>query len=296
MPTLYPRPVSVEISEHTAQLDSPPVPRDEGFGTQTEMPVFWRSAPSSNAAVAPVLYLHGVPTNSDDWLPFLKRTGGFAPDLPGFGRSGKPGYLKYTIDEYASFVERFLDMLEVERVRMVVHDWGAVGLAFAQSHPERVERLVVTNAITFLPGYRWHRTARLWRTPVLGELAMGATTRRVLRISTREANVTPGPLPEKWIDSVLDHFDQGTQRAILRLYRSSPPEVLAKAGEHLSRLDMPSLVLWGLQDPYIDKRFAAEYARALPNSELVELPDAGHWWWLDRPDAIARAADFLTAP
>jgi pimeloyl-ACP methyl ester carboxylesterase len=286
--------VSAEISEHTAEIDNPPAPRDGGFGAHGGLPVFWRSAPSSGAA-APALYLHGVPTNSDDWVPFLERTGGLAPDLPGFGRSGKPGYLKYTIDEYAGFIERFLDHLQVERVRLLVHDWGAVGLAFAQAHPERVERLVVTNAVPFLPGYRWHRTARLWRTPGVGELAMGSTMRWVMRRSTRNSNVTPGPLPDAWIDSVMDHFDQGTQRAILRLYRSSPSEVLAKAGEHLSRLDMPALVLWGLQDPYIPKRFAAEYARALPNSELVELPDAGHWWWLDRPDAIERVAEFLTA-
>jgi pimeloyl-ACP methyl ester carboxylesterase len=276
------------ISENNAELDI----QSAAHGT---LPVFWHSAPSEDTAAAPALYLHGAPTNSDDCLPFLRRTGGLAPDLPGFGRSGKPGYLKYTIDEYAGFLACFLDTLEVERVRLFVHDWGAVGLAFAQAHPERVERLVVSNAVPFLPGYRWHRTARLWRTPVLGELAMGATTRRVLRISTRDANVAPGPLPEAWIDSVLDHFDQGTQRAILRLYRSSPSETLAKAGERLSRLDMPSLVLWGMRDPYIPRRFAAEYARALPNSELVELPDAGHWWWLDRPDMVERVAEFLTA-
>jgi len=226
---------------------------------------------------------------------FLERTGGLAPDLPGFGRSGKPGYLQFTIDEYASFIERFLDMLEIERVRMFVHDWGAVGLAFAQAHPERVERLVVSNAVPFLADYRWHRTARLWRTPLLGELVMGATTRWAMRRSTAESNVAPGPLPNAWIDSVMEHFDEGTQRAILRLYRSSPSDVLARAGEHLSRLDMPSLVLWGMQDPYIPKHFAGDYAQALPNSELVELADAGHWWWLDRPDAIERVAEFLTA-
>ncbi len=317
------------ISENTAEIDTPLALRDGGFGAHGtpfgahgSMPVFWRSAPSEGSA-APALYLHGVPTSSEDWVAprehqrtrpwwrrkrgeddwveplvhemgFLERTGGLAPDLPGFGRSGKPGYLRYTIDEYAGFIERFLDMLEVERVRLVVHDWGAVGLAFAQAHPERIERLVVTNAVPFLPGYRWHRTARLWRTPVLGELAMGVTTRRILKAISRESNVAPGPLPDALIDSVMDHFDQGTQRAILRLYRSSPSEVLEQSGRHLSGLDMPSLVVWGMRDPYIPARFAADYARALPNSELVELPDAGHWWWLDRPDAIERVADFLT--
>jgi pimeloyl-ACP methyl ester carboxylesterase len=298
----------------------------ENSGEIGELPVFWRSAPSSNAAVAPALYLHGVPSSSEDWIApsehhgsrprwkrwwrhkrsgddwvqmplyekgFLERTGGLAPDLPGFGRSGKPGYLQYTIEEYASFIERFLDMLGVERVRMLVHDWGAVGLAFAQAHPERVERLVVCNAVPLLPGYEWHRTARMWRTPLLGEIAMGVTIRHVLERSTRGANV--GPLPEAWIDSVMKHFDQGTQRAILRLYRSSPSQELAQAGERLGLLQMPSLVLWGMQDPYIPERFARAYAQALPQSQLVELADAGHWWWLDRPDAIERVVEFMNA-
>jgi pimeloyl-ACP methyl ester carboxylesterase len=275
------------VSDHTGDLDG--------------LPIFWRSAaaPAGEAghgvAPAPPLYLHGVPTNSDDWLPFLERTGGLAPDLPGFGRSGKPGSLRYTIDEYADFFERYLDLVAVERVSLVVHDWGVVGLAFAQRHPERVERLVVINAITFLPGYRWHRTARLWRTPVVGELAMGSTTRWLLRLTSRESNATPGPMPDAWLDTVLDHFDQGTQRAILRLYRSSPPDVLAAAGSQLARLTMPALVVWGGRDPYIPARFGRAYAEALPNAELLELSDAGHWPWLDRPDAIDRVAGFLGA-
>lgn len=271
------------VSDHTGDLDG--------------LPIFWRSAPAPTSAASsvPPLYLHGVPTNSDDWLPFLERTGGLAPDLPGFGRSGKPGSLRYTIDEYGDFLERYLDHVEVERVSLIVHDWGVVGLAFAQRHPERVERLVVINAITFLPGYRWHRTARLWRTPIVGELVMGSTTRRLLRLTSRESNTTPGPMPDAWLDTVLDHFDQGTQRAILRLYRSSPPDVLAAAGSQLARLEMPALVVWGARDPYIPARFGRAYAEALPNSELLELPDAGHWPWLDRPDAIDRVAGFLGA-
>ncbi len=270
-----------EISEHNAQIGA--------------LPVFWRSAPPPADAEgrAPVLYLHGVPTNSDDWMVFLERSGGLAPDLPGFGRSGKPGNFDYSIPGYERFIEQYLDLLEVERVRLVVHDWGAVGLAFAQRHPARIERLVVMNAIPFLADYQWHRTARLWRTPLLGELAMGATTRYLLRRASREANATPGPLPEAWLDTVLDHFDQGTQRAILRLYRSAPSEVLQAAGAELQRLDMPALVVWGQRDPYIPARFAHEYVRALPNAQLLVLPDAGHWWWLDRPDAIERVLDFL---
>jgi pimeloyl-ACP methyl ester carboxylesterase len=272
-----------DVSDHNGELDG--------------LPVFWRSAPAppevTGAAVP--LYLHGVPDSSDGWRAFLQRTGGIAPDLPGFGRSGKPGSLSYTINEYDRFIERFLDQLGLERVSLIMHDWGAVGLTFAQRLPERVERIAIVDAVPLLPGYHWHRTARIWRTPVLGELAMGTTNRFVLRLLSREGNATPGPMPDEWIESVLAHFDQGTQRAILRLYRSSPPDVLAAAGEGLARLDVPALVVWGMQDPYVPVRFAGEYARALPRAELLELPDAGHWPWLDRPDALERIVDFVNA-
>ncbi len=270
-----------EPSEHTEYLEG--------------LPIFWREAPAPDpeTELAPVLYLHGVPTNSDDWTSWLALTGGLAVDLPGFGRSGKPGSLNYTIEEYDAFIERFLDWRGIERVRLVMHDWGAVGLAFAQRRPERVQRMALMNLVPFLPGYRWHRTARIWRTPVLGEMAMGVTVGFTLKILSREANVTPGPLPEEMRRSIIDHLDQGTERAILRLYRSSPPERLAAAGAHLGDVRAPTLVAWGTRDPYIPERFGREYAHVLPDAELLELPDAGHWPWLDRPDLPARVHEFL---
>jgi pimeloyl-ACP methyl ester carboxylesterase len=267
------------VREHTEEVDG--------------RPVFWRSA-ETPAGAAPALYLHGVPTSSHDWLGFLERTGGLAPDLPGFGRSGKRGDDDYTMEGLGRFVERFLAHTGTERVRLVVHDWGGVGLLWAQRFPERVERLVVMDAVPFLPGYRWHRIARVWRRRGAGELFMGATTRFGFKLLSREANAAPGPLPDAFLDSVMAHFDQGTQRAILRLYRSAPEEALAAAGAHLGALRCPALVVWGEQDPYIAPGFADAYAAALGGpAEVLRLPDAGHWPWLDRPDLVERVAAFL---
>jgi pimeloyl-ACP methyl ester carboxylesterase len=271
-----------EVHDHTEDLDG--------------QPQFWRSAEGPDPARAPVLYVHGVPTSSDLWLPFLERTGGLAPDLPGFGRSGKRGDGDFTMEGYDRFLERFLAHLGVERVRLVVQDWGGVGLLWAQRFPERVERLVIMDAVPFLPGYRWHRIARVWRARWAGEIAMGLTVKPVLRFISREANATPGPLPADLIDSAAGFLDQGTQRAILRLYRSSPPEKLAAAGANLGAITCPALVAWGDRDPYIPARFADAYAAALGSDpELLHLPDAGHWPWLDRPDLIERVAAFLDA-
>jgi pimeloyl-ACP methyl ester carboxylesterase len=257
------------------------------------VPVFWREADPVGDA-APVLYVHGVPTNADDYTEFLERTGGVALDLPGFGRSGKPGGFEYSIGGYRKFLGTFVDHLGLDRFSLVVHDWGAVGLALAQDRPQSLERLVISNAAPLLPGYRWHWIARIWRRRVLGELFMGVSSRWGFKQLSRQATVAPGPAPDELIDRVWAHFDHGTQRAILRLYRSAPPEVLAEAGRGLSEIHCPALVLWGAEDPYIPTGFAKAYAEALGGPVSLELADgAGHWPWIDRPELVDTVVGFL---
>jgi pimeloyl-ACP methyl ester carboxylesterase len=250
-------------------------------------PVFYRAVPGP---AEPVLYLHGVPTSSADWTAALERTGGIAPDLIGFGRSGKGGHLDYSIDGYATFVGALLDALDLARVRLVVHDWGAVaGLVFAQRHPERIASLVVINAVPLLSGFQWRGPARIWRRPLVGELVMGSVNRRLLARTLRQG----GPWPEERVREVWEHFDQGTQRAILRLHRDADEARLAAAGEHLGRLTVPALVIWGERDPWLPAELAERYVAALPGATLDRRPDAGHWPWLEQPAVLDRLAEFL---
>lgn len=255
-----------------------------------DQPIRWFTAPGSEP---PVVYVHGVPDAAEMWEPFLSVTGGIAPDLPGFGRSAKRGDFDYSIAGYDHWLERFLDHAGIDRFRLVVHDWGSVALALAQRMPERVERLVLIDAVPFLPGYRWHRTARIWRTRGLGELFMGATRKSMMRLLSREANVTPGALPVEMIERWWRDFDQGTQRAILRLYRSASPDVLAGAGIGLGEVRCPSLVVWGEEDPYLPTRMAQAYAEALPAADLRLVPGSGHWPWLDVPGVTDDVRRFL---
>ena len=256
------------------------------------IPVVWRSAPPDGT---PTLWLHGVPTSSRLWEPFLRGAGGIAPDLPGFGASAKRGDWDYTIAGYRVFLEAFLDHLDVGRFNLVVQDWGAVGLALAQAAPQRVERLVVFNCVPFLPGYEWHWVARIWRRRGVGELAMGATPRWITRRILRHLRGTGTDVPDELVDQVWADFDQGTQRAILRLYRSADPDVLAAAGRDLGRIGATALVVWGERDLYIPARFGAAYAAALPNARLRSVPDAGHWPWLDKPGLVEEVCAFVAA-
>ncbi len=254
--------------------------------------IFWRETPPQAAGV-PTLYVHGVPTNSDEWTPFLERTGGVALDLPGFGRSDKPMHFDGSLGGYNAVLQAFIAQQGWEKFNLVVEDWGGMALITAQELHERVHRVVIINAVPLLPGYKWHRLARVWRTPFLGELFMGLTTKTSARWISREARPGRTALPDEMIESIWEHFDHGTQRAILKLYRGAPSKTLEEAGERFSLLTAPTLVIWGEQDPYIPTRFGELYAQTLPNAKLQLLADAGHWPWLDRPDVIEMTANFL---
>jgi pimeloyl-ACP methyl ester carboxylesterase len=234
---------------------------------------------------APILYLHGVPNGAVMWKPFLERTGGVAVDLPGFGESGKRGDLDTSFEALGRFVGEFVEHLGWPRVRLCMHDWGAVGLLWAMREPERVERLVLIDAVPFLPGYRWHRVARRWRTRFVGEMAMGLSIRPILKRS----------LPKGMGEEVADAFDVGTQRSILRLYRSADEDRLAAAGAGLKTLQGPAFVAWGERDPYIPAGFAHAYAEALGGpTDVRVLSGQGHWPWLRNTELLTDVADFMT--
>lgn len=243
---------------------------------------------------APTLYVHGVPNSSDMWRPFLEATGGWAVDLPGFGESGKPADFPYSIEGYRVWLRRFASAAGISYFRLCVHDWGVVGLTLALDRPDHLERLALLNPVPLLPGYEWHGTAKLWRRRALGELVMGSTSRLGTKLAGRAGVFGMKPLQDDLLDQIFRHFDHGTQRAILKLYRSAPETALAAAGAHLDQITAPALVMAGDGDPYIPASFAADYATALGDEARVELVEGGdHWFWLSEPDRIDAVTAFL---
>ncbi len=270
----------MRVDEHTISLD--------------DSPVYYRSADGSGMTT---LYLHGIPTSSDDWLAFVGRTGGIAPDLIGFGRSGKGGHLDYSLTGLAQFVEHLLDHLGVEEVQLVGHDWGAaVGLVLAQRNPGRIQRLVLSNPPALHDASQWPRILRLWRTPGVGELIMGATTKWILARMLRRGAINPGAWSDERITAVWDQFDQGTQRAILRLVRSAAdkaPTAGAHNGNGGGFASLRPVIIWGQEDPWYPPALADAYAAHLPGATVERIAGAGHWPWLDRPEVVDRVASLL---
>jgi pimeloyl-ACP methyl ester carboxylesterase len=273
-------PVSAAIEENELRVD--------------EVRVFYRRVAGAGT---PTVYCHGNPSHGGDWVPFLERGGpAIAIDMPGWGRSDRPDPARFDYSMYglSAFLELCLAELGVERRKLVVHDWGALALIGAQRRPQSVERLVVIDSVPLLPGYRWHWIARLWRRRRLGEFLNATTTKSGFELLMRQASGDRGPMPREFTDAIWEHWDRGTQEAVLALYRHADPDRLALAGQDLGRLTCPSLVLWGDRDAYLPTRFAEAYAAVLPDSTLEVVPAAGHWPWIDDARCIERIHDFVS--
>jgi len=101
-----------------------------------------------------------------------------APDLPGFGRPEVPTNYEPSLDGMERFVEQLLNAAGVKPpVDLIAHDFGGrFAFAWAIKHSSYVRRVVAINTV-FFSDYHWHFWARMWRTPVLGELSMAVMNR-----------------------------------------------------------------------------------------------------------------------
>jgi pimeloyl-ACP methyl ester carboxylesterase len=245
-----------------------------------------------------VLFIHGNPGSADDWGGPMAAVAGFAEavafDLPDFGETRAGPDFEHSIGGYADFVEQARRTLGIERAHLVLHDFGGpIGLAWAAANPEAVASVTLIDT-GVLPDYRWHRLARIWRTPVLGEVFQATATRPGFRwlINLQE----PQRLERAFLDRMYDHFDRPTRRAVLRLYRatSNPSELSRALIGRLGPLDLPALVIWGEHDAYLPSGYATRQREAFPKAEVHVLAGSGHWPFVDAAPTVDRLlADFL---
>jgi pimeloyl-ACP methyl ester carboxylesterase len=247
-----------------------------------------------------VVFVHGNPGSRTDWTALLDAAGEFgravAFDMPGFGQADKPRTFDYQISSYAEFIQGALAQLQIERVHLVVHDFGGpFGLFWGLQHADAWASVVLIN-IGVMPGYVWHSMAKRWRTPVLGELVQAWIPRAGWHRAMQKAN--PKGLPPEFVDKMYDDYDRATRRAVLKLYRATPdPGSTADAlGPAMAELNKPALVVWGAKDPFISVEYAERQREFFAVQDVVVLPDSGHWPFQDDPQAVRDAVlPFLQA-
>jgi len=244
-------------------------------------------------ATEAVVFLHGNPGSADDWERLVGAVGAsgtraVAFDLPDFGETIAPEGFEHTVPGYATWVGEALAVLGIERVQLVLHDFGGpIGMVWAAMNADALTGIVLIDT-GVLPGYKWHRLARVWRTPVLGELFQATATRGAFRrlLSRNE----PRGLPRDFVEGMYDHYDRRTKRAVLKLYRDTddPGSAGVAFAELMAPRDIPALVIWGEHDAYLSASFAARQRDAFPSAEVHVLPASGHFPFADAPETVER--------
>jgi haloalkane dehalogenase len=252
------------------------------------MPLVYRESLPVQEPLGTVLCLHGYPESSYMWRHVLEATAeagwqAVAPDLPGYGDSPYAG--SGTWQAHIDAVDAFHREQELGEVVLVVHDWGGlIGLRWACEHPDLVRALVISNT-GFFPDGRWHGMADALRTPGQGEQLVDGLDRDGFGSMLRA--VAPA-IDDRSIDEYFKAYSSPERRrGQLELYRSGDFSELE--GYDLAALKVPSLILWGANDPFAPVGGAHRFAKELPDAQLALLDGVGHFCFDEAPGACATA-------
>jgi pimeloyl-ACP methyl ester carboxylesterase len=259
----------------------------EAAGVHSRM--FQAGDPSSQEAI---VFVHGHPGSADDWPHLVSVAGRYgraiALDLPGFGEADDGPDFDYSVPGEAKWLGEALATLGVNRVHLVLHDFGGpIGLEWAKNNPDQLLSAVLINTGVF-ENYYGHPMAYVWHTPGLGEAAMDTTTRESFGLMMQSGSLRP--LPKEYIDTAWSHYDAGTRAAALKLYRSyesfdSADKMGREQAAVLGQKRRPALVIWGETDPYVPVYIAYEQSDAFPDAQVHTLL-AGHWPFVELPEDV----------
>jgi pimeloyl-ACP methyl ester carboxylesterase len=249
--------------------------------------VFYRESVPERADAPVLLLLHGFPSGSHQFRRLIDVLGAryrlIAPDCPGFGHTVAPDAFTYSFDRLADITEGFIERLGLPRFVMYVFDFGApVGFRLAERHPEWITGLVVQNGNAYDDGLSDAARDFIALRPG-GDGAEDAVRGLLTLEGTRgqyETGVadTAAIAPDGW--TLDQHFlDQpGREQAQIALafdYHSN----LERYGAWqtwLRKHTPPTLITWGIGDPFFTEPGARAYLRDVPDAEL-HLFDTGHF-------------------
>ena len=270
--------------------------------------IFYREAGPKNAET--LLLLHGLPSSSRMFEPLFARLSDryhlIAPDYPGFGHSDWPDPKKfaYTFDHFARIMDHFTETLKILRYTLYMQDYGGpVGFRMILAHPERVEALIVQDAVAHSEGLgvKWNTRRAFWADRATNESALRSNLLSLEAARARHVGDDPDVErhnPDLWTDEFYFLNQPGQaeiQSDLFYDYRTnvdSYPKWQAWMREKQPRL----LVIWGKYESSFDPSEPESYRKDVANAE-VHIVDGGHFALDTAADEIADfVKGFMTPP
>ncbi|MDA0866879.1 MAG: alpha/beta fold hydrolase [Cyanobacteria bacterium] len=263
---------------------------------------FYREATplSGHSDQPPVVLLHGLVSQSYSWrgvMPTLAEQGlrAIAPDWIGHGFStrAEPRDFAYTPQAFGDAFGAFLDALELERIHLVVQGFlGSHGLLYALANPDRIERLVIMNA-PLSPAAKLPWKIRQMGLPLAGEVM----TQDPLLVDRTLEGAGPYQIDDDDLDIYRRPFLQESVsgRALLATIRKLQlAQTTTAIAAGLKTWQQPTLLLWGIADPWLPVSLAETWIKDLPHGTLTPLEEVGHYGQEDWAEKVAtEIAPFL---
>jgi pimeloyl-ACP methyl ester carboxylesterase len=226
---------------------------------------------AGSPAAAPLLYLHGT-FLGNLWLEYHSTLAQnfriIAPDIPGFGLSERPNWMR-DMSDYVLYFRDLLDMLGLEKTTVVGHSLGGwMALELAIWYPERVEKLVLSNATGI----------RVKGSPLANLFAMNP--REVVATCFDNLAAAAPLMPAEFnTDYLLSQYRQLTTLASLAWNPSYDPTLERR----LERINCPTMIVWGQNDRLIPPVYGDTLHRLIAHSELIKLEGTGHMPMFEQP-------------
>jgi pimeloyl-ACP methyl ester carboxylesterase len=261
--------------------------------------VFYREAGPKDAPT--IILLHGLPSSSRMFQPLMSRLADnyhlVAPDYPGYGHSDwpDPKQFDYTFDHIASVIDDFTQALGLSHYTLYMQDYGGpVGFRMALAHPERVEALIVQDAVAHNEGLgaNWATRRAFWADRPAHEEALRKNLLSLATTKTRHIGDDPKIElydPDLWTDeyAFLNAPGQAQIQSDLFYDYRTNVDAYPKWQAWLQKTQPKLLVLWGKHDLSFDLGEPERYRKDVPRAEVYVL-DAGHFALDTKADEIAR--------
>jgi pimeloyl-ACP methyl ester carboxylesterase len=253
----------------------------------------------------PILFIHGLGMSSFTWRnlaePLARRHRVILVDLKGFGNSPKPRDGQYSIYDQARLISSFIIDHDLKKLVLVGNSLGGgvaltCALYLAAHAPERLTRLILIDSIAYkqeMPLF-----VRVLAAPVLGPLVIAAVPRRLqVRTIMKLAYFNDEAVPEQAVERYGDVLDDPDAReALVQTARQIIPGDLDDLTARYSQISYPTLLLWGEQDEIVPSAVGRRLHDAIPNSQLIILPETGHIPQEERPEATLAAIETFITP
>jgi pimeloyl-ACP methyl ester carboxylesterase len=250
--------------------------------------IFYRESGPKDAP--PILLLHGLPSSSRMFEPLLGRLSDryhlIAPDYPGFGHSDwpEPRSFTYTFDHLAQVIEGFVEALGLKTYHLYMQDYGGpVGFRLAIAHPERLQKLIIQNAVAHDTGLgpTWKTRRAFWADRAANESALRTNLLSLATTRTRHVGTDPAVDrydPDLWTDEFAFLSQPGQADIQTELFYDYRTNVASYPNWQvwLRKRQPDLLVLWGKHDPSFDISEPEAYRHDVPGAH-VHILEAGHF-------------------